>query len=536
MPGKKNQIREEKQNTDFKNFAIEPLDIAFGKVIILENTKLVIKYKEHYGIIGKNGIGKTSLLSAIADKTVAVPERLDIIYVKQEEPVSEKTVIETLLSSDEKIYELNKKLITVEEMASQEDASEEVIDEFNKLSQQIGSEYAKSKARAQKILYGLGFSNKDQERMVHEFSGGWRMRISLAKALFMVPSLLLLDEPTNHLDLEANIWLTEYLKNYPKTILVVSHDKYFIDEVCTTIIYINNKKLNYYVGNYDKFQKQIELDREKQQKDWEQFQKKIDSMKKTNKPQNEINEYTKKKSVPKPDKDYNVKINFLSPPVIKGQFISLIDITFGYENQPFIFRNLNLEINSTSRIAIVGKNGVGKSTLLKLINAEIKPISGGIIMSPNIRIGYYNQHFEESLPFDVSAVQYLMELNNEIDITTAHKFLSMFGLEPPYHKINIRQLSGGQKARVKLSSFGVIKPHLLMLDEPTNHLDIVAIASLINALNDFVGAIIVITHNFDVITSMNAELWLIENGDFYKYTDGYETYISSIMNFIENRE
>lgn len=193
-------------------------------------------------------------------------------------------------------------------------------------------------------------------------------------------------------------------------------------------------------------------------------------------------------------------------------------------------------LNIDSRIAIVGKNGIGKSTLLKLIVGELTPISGNIIKSSILKIGYYNQHFEDSLPFDDNGVEYLMSINNDIDKTLAHKYLSLFGLEPIYHAIKINLLSGGQKARVKFASFGIIKPHLLILDEPTNHLDIVAIESLINALNTYIGAIILITHNYEVITRLNTELWIIDNGKLEKYTRDYNTYIEEINQEYENNE
>lgn len=516
------------QTLDYKNFTIDRVNIAFGKLTILENTKLSIKYGEHYALVGKNGIGKTSLLNAIANRTVAIPERLDLIYVKQEEAESDNTVINILLSSDETIYNMNKRLAELEELVIDPNVSDDVVDEFDAISKKIGNEYQLGKARAQKILHGLGFNNSEQEKQIKCFSGGWRMRISLAKALFMVPTLLILDEPTNHLDLHGNIWLTEYLKTYPKTLLLVSHDKYFINEVCTTIVHIENKKLCYYTGNYGKFQKQLELNRQKDHKNWDLLQKKIVSMRKSQKSPSEIDEYVKSKSITKPEKEYKVNINFLQPNEIKGTFINMENITFGYEPDKLVFQNFSMSIGPTSRIAIVGKNGIGKSTLLKLIAAEINPIEGELYKSDRIRIGYYNQHFEKCMPMNITPIQYLEELNNEIDIQTAHKYLSMFGLEPIYHKTSIGILSGGQKARVKFASFGVTKPHILMLDEPTNHLDIVSIESLIDALNNFSGAIILVTHNFDLITKLDADLYIIDKQILERYDGSYDDYITDV--------
>ncbi|XWV26091.1 ATP binding cassette sub family F [Tupanvirus soda lake] len=530
MPkNKKQQQEKSKVNQDYKNFVIDPVNIAFGKLIILQNTRLVIQYGEHYGLVGKNGIGKTSLLNAIASKQIEIPEKLDIIYVKQEEPESDSNVIETLLSSNEKLYALNKRYNELELIISENpDVEEEILDEYSLIGRQIGSDYEKSKALAQKILHGLGFNHEDQSRKVSEFSGGWRMRISLAKALYLVPTLLILDEPTNHLDLHANIWLTEYLKSYPKTVLLVSHDRYFIDEVCTTIIHINNKKLNYYRGNYDQFQKQYMMEEEKIKKDWQLFEKKIVAMRKAKKNANEIDEFIKKSDIVKPEKNYIVKINFLQPSLIRNGYITLEDVSFMYSNGRNIFEKINFTIGDGSRMAIVGKNGVGKSTFLKLIVGDLQPTSGEINRSSVLKIGYYNQHFEESMPFDLDGVQYLMSLNSEIDLTLAHKYLSLFGLEPNYHSIKIGLLSGGQKARVKFASFGVTKPHLLVLDEPSNHLDIVAIESLINALNNFNGAIVLVTHNFDIITRLNSELWVVENGKIGKYKYNYDDYVQTV--------
>ena len=295
------------------------MDISFGANIVLEQTKLTIQFGEHYGLIGKNGIGKTSLLNAIINRQLKIPDRLDMIYVKQEEPESDTVVLDALLSSDPVMFAKSKRLTELEIMIdTDESVSDAIIEELDVLSREIGSDGSRAKVRAQKILSGLGFNITDQQKEVKLFSGGWRMRISLAKALFMNPTLLILDEPTNHLDLHANLWLTSYLKSYKKTILVVSHDQYFIDEVCTTIIHIHNKKLYYYTGNYDKFQRQLQLETDKLQKDWKLASKKVDAMRKKNKTAKAINEYLKANKIVRPEKKYEVIIKFIEPNVLKG--------------------------------------------------------------------------------------------------------------------------------------------------------------------------------------------------------------------------
>lgn len=499
------------ENEDSKNFVVNCLDIIFGKLTILSDTKLNLQYGDHYGLIGKNGIGKTSLLNFIAEKY----NGSDIIYVKQEEPESDLSILETLLSADKEVYCAAQRLKELE--------NSELLDveEYMALGQKYGVLTQKSKAHARKILSGLGFSLDDHMKPVKILSGGWRMRVALAKALFVTPTLLLLDEPTNHLDLHCCLWLTKYLKGYPKTILVVSHDKFFLNEVCTHIISIHHHKLFYYRGNYDNYKKIFELEQTKVEKDWLASKKAEKKDKEsTNKPKKKV-----QKLVCKPDKEYVVKIKFLQPALMKGNLVRMENVEFGYSK--LIYNGLNLEIDATTRAVIVGANGTGKSTLLNLITGKLEPTTGTADRAEKLIIGYYDQHFENSMP-DMTGFGYIQHLNKEINLGEAHKYLSMFGLEPQYHKISIGKLSGGQKARVKLASLCVLKPHLLVLDEPSNHLDITTIESLINALQNFDGAIIVVTHNYDFITKLGLELWTISDGDVCKCDLDYDDYVEEI--------
>jgi ATPase subunit of ABC transporter with duplicated ATPase domains len=303
---------------------------------------------------------------------------------------------------------------------------------------------------------------------------------------------------------------------------------YFIEEICSMIIHIDNKKLNYYVGNYDKFLKQSEQDRLKQLKDFKNYEKTIEAMKKNNKDKKTIDSFVKQQNLTRPEKDYEVRIKFLEPNKVKGGVIRLENLGFSFDDK-LIFDDVNLEFNYDKRIAIVGENGVGKSTLLKLILKELTPNKGEVIVNSDLKIGYYNQHFEESLPSDMSSVEYLMSLNDDIDITLSHKLLSMFGLEPKHHKVNIGLLSGGQKARVKFASFGIIKPHVLILDEPSNHLDIVTMEAFIEALNSYKGGIVVVSHNYDLVTKINCELLVVEDHDVTFYDGDYDDYVDEII-------
>ena len=362
------------------------------------------------------------------------------------------------------------------------------------------------------------------------------MRVALAKALFIVPTLLILDEPTNHLDLYACLWLTGYLKTYPNTIIIVSHDRFFLNETCTTMMYIDNKKINYYKGNIDLMEKQYQLDKKKHQKNYDNYIKKIKQMKASNKlKKKEIDTFISNNLIEKPEKQYVVKLNFIQPNILKGNLLTFKNVDFGY-NDKSIFKNINMTIIQTSRVAIVGKNGIGKSTLLKLMNGSIIPIAGSILRFCGLKIGYYDQHFESSLNSDMTAVNYIRSLNENIDVTLAHKYLSKFCLESMYHKTMIGNLSGGQKARIKLASFAVTRPHLIILDEPSNHLDIETMDSLINAINNFEGAVIIVTHNFDLITKIDCELWNITENGIEQYNGDYTDYIDSVMQQIQTDE
>lgn len=528
-----NMKKQNGKNKDNRNFVIEPIDISFGKLIIFSDTKLVVCHGEHYGIVGKNGIGKTTLLNAIYNKQIKVPDNLDIIYVKQEEPETSLTIVELLLSSDKILYQQIQRMTQLEKITMCDDFSEDIdlLKELKEISDLYAVEYSKRRVDAIKILCGLGFDSDQLQKSVCEFSGGQRMKISMAKALFMVPTILILDEPSNHLDLYATIWLSSYLKYYPNTIFLVSHDKYLINEICTYIINIKNKRLNYYTGNYEKFTKQLLLEKEKEFKNWNLYNKKLAKMRKSSKTKLEIEEFIKKSKVSQPEKNYVVKIKFLQLETIKNMSIKIENISFEYDSSKPLIENFNLCINSTTRMALVGKNGIGKSTLLKMIIGEIIPTRGQIIRSHGLKIGYYNQHFEESLPTDINPVNYLMSINNSISEQTAHKYISLFGLEPVHHSTPISNLSGGQKARVKLASFGVIQPHILLLDEPTNHLDLETTESLIQALQNFDGAIILVTHNYDMVVKLNSDLYIMDSpSNIYKYCGDYDKYIQELYN------
>ena len=388
MVKKKKQVIEKKkkhQGSDI-SFCVESFDIIYGKKRIIENSKLIIEQGQHYGLIGKNGIGKTSLLSAIAKKDknlVGIPENLDIIYVEQEEPESVDTALEVLMSSDIILCQKQKRLDELELYFSINDEllhHDNLLEEYTSLGIEIGKEYDKRLSEAKRILVGLGFHESEHNDSIKEFSGGWRMRLSMAKALFMTPSLLMLDEPTNHLDFAAVFWLKSYLKKYPKTLIVVSHDRYFIDEVCTCIISIHNNQLKYYKGDYNSYEKQLQSEISKHQKEWELYNKRLINLKRTKTPK-EVDDFVRKFKVIKPEREYTVKLSFIQPSLIQSDLISLQNVMFSFDKdishiENLILNDINLVISPVTRMIITGNNGSGKSTLLKLLSGDYIPFSG----------------------------------------------------------------------------------------------------------------------------------------------------------------
>lgn len=422
--------------------------------------------------------------------------------------------------------------------------------------QAMGADQAEPKAR--RILAGLGFDREMQQRQTKKFSGGWRMRVSLARALFLEPTLLLLDEPTNHLDLNAVIWLDSYLQRWKKTLLVVSHDQDFLDNVCTDVIHLNQRKLDYYKGNYNSFkkmyqQRQRELEKQynQQVRDikakkmagqsakkaeeavlWKQSKKKKGGGGKGAKDDDEEDEPEELLLKPK---EYKVKFSFPNPPPLKPPILGLYDVDFNYPGQPALFRKLNFGIDMTSRVAIVGPNGIGKSTFLNLLVAKVEPVTGEQRKNHRLRIGHYHQHSADQLELGESPVEYLQRLFN-LPYQEARRTLGRYGLESHAHTIKIRDLSGGQKARVAFGELSLRQPDVLILDEPTNNLDIESIDALADALNEYEGGVVLVSHDSRLIREANCTLWIIEEQSINEIDGEFDDYKTEVLEKLEETE
>lgn len=516
---------------------------AHGKNLF-DRATLKITKGNKYGLIGKNGSGKTTLLKHISSRALNIPKSINILYCEQEIDPVETTALDVVLNSDIIRTDLLKRVQELEQDLERD--LERDLDELNSLYEKLDSISADSApSRAHKILAGLGFTKEMMNRPTKDFSGGWRMRISLARCLFLEPELLLLDEPTNHLDLNAVIWLDNYLMAWKKTLLIVSHDKSFLDNVCTDIIHLDQLQLWYYKGNYTTFEKmRIQKNRtqlnayDKQAKEISMAKSSGKSVKQAEKTQLErVQRKTKQdqrdepiKLIKKPQ-DYVVSFTFPDPPVVKSQIIGLDNVSFGYPDRDLLLKNLEFGIDQTSRVAIVGLNGVGKSTILKLLNDDLQPKSGSRIKAHRTKVGKYSQHSYDQLNLDITAVEYIGTKHN-LGYQDSREMLGKFGLPSFTHELTIKHLSGGQKSRVALADMTCNNCDVIILDEPTNNLDIESIEALIYAINKFKGGVIIVSHDEHFIRETKCQLWVVENKGLIEIDGDFDDYRTEVLEFL----
>lgn len=528
--------------TDIK---VEGFSIAARGKDLFVNATLQVTAGRRYGLVGPNGHGKTTLLRHIGSRALNIPPNIDVLLCEQEVKADDTPAVESVIKADTKRLALLEECQKLEKTGGDLDRLKEVYEELRAIKADS------AEPRARRILAGLGFSKEMQARATKNFSGGWRMRVSLARALFMEPTLLMLDEPTNHLDLNAVIWLDNYLQGWKKTLLVVSHDQSFLDNVCTDIIHLDQQKLFYYKGNYGTFKKMLVQKRREQKKDYEKQEKKIKEMKASGKSskaaekaqkealtrkqqKNRTKQQVAEEDTNKPTellqkvKEYAVKFTFPAPPPLNPPILSVLNMSFGYAGERQLFKNVDFGIDMESRIAIVGPNGVGKSTLLKLMTMVIEPTAGEVRKNHRLRIGKYDQHSGEQLNLDESPVEYLRNKYN-MDYQDARKTLGRFGLSGHAHTIQNRDLSGGQKSRVAFADLSCSKPDVLILDEPTNNLDIESIDALGEAINEFTGGVVIVSHDERLLRDTDMQMWVVEEQSVNEIEGGFDEYRREIL-------
>ena len=394
----------------------------------------------------------------------------------------------------------------------------------------------KAESRAASILAGLGFSAERQQYATKTFSGGWRMRLALARALFCEPDLLLLDEPSNMLDVPSITFLSNYLQTYPSTVLVVSHDRAFLNEVATDIIHQHSERLDYYRGaNFDSFYATREERKKVAKKEYENqmaqrahLQAFIDKFRynaaKSSEAQSRIKKLEKMPVLEPPEAEYSVKFRFpevekLSPPIVQ-----MSEVTFGYTKDNVLLRNVDLDVQLDSRIGIVGPNGAGKTTILKLLIGKLSPSSGIITAHPRLRIGFFAQHHVDALDLSTSAVSFMSKTYPGRTDEEYRRQLGAFGITGTLGLQKMGLLSGGQKSRVAFACLALTNPHILVLDEPSNHLDIEAMDALAEALNEFQGGVLMVSHDVTMLQSVCSSLWVCDNGTVEKFDGDVNQY------------
>ena len=512
---------------------------------LLANASATIPSGHKVGIVGRNGTGKTTLFKLITnelgldDGNIEIPKKMRIGGIAQEAPASNDSLLETVLSAD------------TERTALLEEA--EVATDPNRIADIHGRladiDAYSAEARAASILSGLGFSSIAQNRPCHEFSGGWRMRVALAGVLFAQPDILMLDEPTNYLDLEGTIWLETYLKKYPHSVLIISHDRQLLNTSVNAILHLTDKQLTLYQGNYDTFDSvrraklaEQEAMARKQQATREHLQSFVDRFRakasKAKQAQSRIKMLEKMEPIAAGVENSVAAFDFPTPEELSPPILRLEDTSVGYDGLP-ILRDLNLRIDQSDRIALLGANGQGKSTLSKLLADRLIPLGGNLVRSSKLKIGYFAQHQVDELHLDETPLQHI---TREFPGETPSKLRSRLargGIGPEQALTEVGRLSGGQKARLSLLLATIEAPHLLILDEPTNHLDIESRESLVFALAAYEGAVILVSHDPHLVNAVADTLWLVKDGQvnvFYEDLNEYKKLLLSERGLADKSE
>jgi ATP-binding cassette subfamily F protein 3 len=508
---------------------ISGLTLRMGGRVLLDNADLTLDAGRRVGLVGRNGAGKSTLLRAIS-KTLApdggeirLAARARMAQVSQEAPSGDASLLDTVLRGDAERLTL---------LAELEIADPHRVAEIHERLRAIGADSAP--ARAATILAGLGFDAQKQARPVGSFSGGWRMRVALATALFANPDLLLLDEPTNHLDLEATLWLESWLARFPGAALVVSHDHGLLDRAVEAIAHLDRSKLTLYSGGYSEFVRirteqalqqaraaeRIAAQRAHMQAFVDRFRAKAT---KARQAQARLKAIEKLPVIDAVVEDAPTRFVFPEPARLSPPILAMERVSVGYNGEP-ILRGLSLSVDMDDRIALLGANGNGKSTLAKLIAGRLEPLSGELRRGPKLRVGYFAQHQTDELVMADTPVDHMTRALPRATPPHVRAQLARFGLDADRAETKVESLSGGEKARLLLALATRDAPQLLILDEPTNHLDIDAREALVRALADFEGAVLLITHDPHLVELVADRLWLVADGTVRPYDGDLDDY------------
>jgi ATP-binding cassette subfamily F protein 3 len=514
---------------------VNDMTFRLGGRVLFEKATLHLPQGRKMGLVGRNGTGKTTLFRMILgdahpdEGAVRVRPGVRVGTVAQEAPSGATSLLDTVLAADTERSRL------LDEAETAKDPGR-IADIHNRLAD-IDAQTAP--ARAARILAGLGFDEDAQARPCSEFSGGWRMRVALAATLFARPDFLLLDEPTNHLDLEAALWLENYLASWRGTLLVISHDRTLLNKVVDEIAHLSEQKLTRYAGNYDRFERtrrerqaqQAKL-QAKQLSEQRRIQAFVDRFRakatKARQAQSRMKMLARMEPIATMVEDKTTSFNFPDPDPLSPPLIAMDDVDVGYDDTP-VLKKLDLRIDMDDRIGLIGANGNGKSTLIKMLADRLKPLDGKITKSSKLKVGYFAQHQQEELRLNESPFQHMARAMPMATETKVRAHLGRFGFPGDMADSKVEVLSGGEKARLLFALMSIDAPHILFLDEPTNHLDVDAREALVQALNEYDGAIVLVTHDAHLIDLVCDRLWLVADGGCHAFDGDLEAYGALLM-------